>query len=72
MWNVQHGGCGWQYHTAYLKIAKRVALKSSHHKKENGMMRGNGMLDTLVLIISQYTHNQVIMSYTRNKYAAMR
>ena len=30
--DVQHGDYCWKYCTAYLKVAKRVDLKSSHHK----------------------------------------
>ena len=32
--NVQHGNCSWQYCTVYLKVTKRVNLKSSYHKKK--------------------------------------
>ena len=32
--NVQHGGYSLQYYIAYLKVAKKVNLKSSHHKKK--------------------------------------
>ena len=34
--NVQHGDYSW-YCTAYLKVAKRVNLESSHHKKKNSV-----------------------------------
>ena len=33
--NIQHGDYSLQYRRAYLKDAKRVDLKSSHHKKKN-------------------------------------
>ena len=32
--NVQHGDYSYQSCTAYLKVAKRADLKSSHHKKK--------------------------------------
>ena len=33
--NVQHGDCSQQQCVVYLKVAKKVNLESSHHKKKN-------------------------------------
>ena len=33
---VQCGDHSSQYYVVYLKVAERVDLKSSHHKKKNG------------------------------------
>ena len=32
---MQYGDCSQQYCTTYLKAAKKVYLKSSHHKKKH-------------------------------------
>ena len=33
--SIQHDNCSHQQCIVYLKIAKRIDLKSSHHKKKN-------------------------------------
>ena len=32
--NIQHGNYSEQYSIVYLKVAKRIDLKSSHHKEK--------------------------------------
>ena len=40
--NVQQGDYSKQCFIAYLKVAKRIDLKSSHHKKNSEAMNGDG------------------------------
>ena len=55
--NIQHGDHSYQCCIVYLKVAKRVSLKSSHHTHTNDVTEVKDVLTNLIMvIISQHIH----------------
>ena len=62
----------WGYYTqhsdyiciAYLKVAKRIDLKNSHHKKRFVTICGDMLSRVTVAIIAQYIQTAVSMFHT--------
>ena len=64
--NIQCGDYGLEYCIIYLKVAKRVELECSHHKKEMVIMWHDAGVSTVVVILSIQVYQINTIVYLKN------